>query len=107
MKSMTIESLTLDELITRDPNLRGGRPVISGTATSVRTLAIMCKQGLTPEEIAGELPLSLAQVYAALAFYHLHAEEIEADIAADSEEILMAEYGDDLMPESLFPTNTK
>ncbi len=48
----------------------------------------MYKQGLTPEEITGELPLSLAQVYAALAFYHSHTAEIEADIVADSEEAL-------------------
>jgi len=49
----------------------------------------MYKQGLSPEEIVGELPLALAQVYAALAFYHLHTEEIEADISADAEAILM------------------
>ena len=93
---MTTLSLSLDEMITRNPRLRDGRPVISGTATSVRAIAIMYKQGLTPEEITGELPLSLAQVYAALAFYHLHTEEIEADIVADSEEALKAEYGDKL-----------
>lgn len=93
---MATLSLSLDEMITRNPRLRGGRPVISGTATSVRAIAIMYKQGLTPEEITGELPLSLAQVYAALAFYHLHTEEIEADIVADSEEALKAEYGDKL-----------
>jgi uncharacterized protein (DUF433 family) len=93
---LTTLSLSLDELITRNPRLRSGRPVISGTATSVRAIAIMYKQGLTPEEITGELPLSLAQVYAALAFYHLHTEEIEADIVADSEEALKAEYGDRL-----------
>ena len=93
---MAAVTLFLDGLITRNPSLRGGRPVISGTATSVRAIAIMYKQGLTPEEITGELPLSLAQVYAALAFYHLHTEEIEADIVADSEEALKAEYGDKL-----------
>jgi uncharacterized protein (DUF433 family) len=90
---MTMEATTLDELITRDPRLRNGRPVITGTATSVRAIAIMYKQGLTPEEITGELPLNLAQVYAALAYYHLHTKEIEADIVADSEEVLMAENG--------------
>ena len=93
---MAAVTLFLDGLITRNPSLRDGRPVISGTATSVRAIAIMYKQGLTPEEITGELPLSLAQVYAALAFYHLHTEEIEADIVADSEEALKAEYGDRL-----------
>jgi uncharacterized protein (DUF433 family) len=91
---MTIEATTLDELIVRDPQLRDGRPVIAGTATSVRAIAIMYKQGLTPEEITSELPLGLAQVYAALAYYHLHADEIEADIAADSEEALIKKYGD-------------
>ena len=93
---MAAVTLFLDGLITRNPSLRGGRPVISGTATSVRAIAIMYKQGLTPEEITGELPLTLAQVYAALTYYHSHVEEIEADLLADSEERLMAEYGDSI-----------
>jgi len=39
---------------------------------------------LSPEEIASELPhLSLAQIYAALAYYHANREQIEADIAAE------------------------
>jgi hypothetical protein len=33
-------------------------------------------------------------VYAALTYYHTHTEEIEADLLADSEERLIAEYGD-------------
>ena len=40
------------------------------------------KQGLSAEEIAAEYPhLTLAQVYAALAYYHANADEIEADLA--------------------------
>lgn len=85
---------TLDGLIVSDPRLHSGRPVIAGTATSVRTIAVLYKQGLTPEEIAGELPLTLAQVYAALTYYHIHVGEIEADLLADSEEHLIAEYGE-------------
>lgn len=39
------------------------------------------KLGLTPEEIADELePLTLAQVYAALAYYHANRDEIERDL---------------------------
>jgi len=53
----------------------------------------MYKQGLSPEDITGELPLSLAQVYAALTYYHLHTDEIEADILGDSEEALIEKYG--------------
>lgn len=93
---MTLETITLDELITRDPNLRGGRPIIAGTVTSVRTIAVMYKHGLSPEAIGGELPLTLAQIYAALAYYHLHTDEIEADIIADAEEQLIAQYGEQL-----------
>jgi uncharacterized protein (DUF433 family) len=78
-------SQTLEGLITGDPKLRGGRPIIAGTGTTVRTIAELYKLGLSPEEITGELPLTLAQVYAALTFYHLHTDEIEADIEADSE----------------------
>ena len=84
----------LAELIIRDETIHDGRPIISGTATTVRTIAIMYKQGLTPEEIAGELPLDLAQIYAAIAYYHLHTEDVEADIQSDSEAQLIAQYGD-------------
>lgn len=75
--------------ILSDPELHGGRPIISGTGTTVRTLAGLYKLGLSAEEIVGELPLTLAQVYAALAYYHLHTEEIEADIQADAESALI------------------
>jgi uncharacterized protein (DUF433 family) len=85
---------TLDGLIVSDPRLHSGRPVIAGTATTVRAIAALYKLGLNPEEITGELPLTLTQVYAALTYYHMNAEEIEADLLADSEERLIAEYGD-------------
>jgi hypothetical protein len=40
--------------------------------------------GMTPEEIALEYPhLTLAQVHAALAYYHANREEIEVDIARE------------------------
>ena len=84
---------TLDGLIVKNPVIHNGRPVLAGTGTTVRSIAIMYKQGYSPEEITGELPLGLAQVYAALTYYHLHIEEIEADIRADSEATLIAKYG--------------
>ena len=80
---------TLDGLIVKNPEIHNGRPVIAGTGTTVRAIAIMYKQGYSPEEITGELPVSLAQVYGALTYYHLHTEEIEADIRADSENALI------------------
>lgn len=84
---------TLDGLIVNKPKMHNGRPVLAGSGVTVRSIAIMYKQGYSPEEITAELPVNLAQVYAALAYYHLHTDEIEADIRADSEAVLMARYG--------------
>jgi uncharacterized protein (DUF433 family) len=88
----------LDGLIDHDPDLRGGRPIISGTGTLVRTVVGLYKLGLAPEEISDELPLTLSQVYAALTYYHLHAADIEADLQADSEAVVMQTLG--LTPEA-------
>lgn len=79
-----VAAKTLDGLIVKNPEIHNGRPVIAGTGTTVRAIAIMVKQ-----EITGELPVTLAQVYAALTYYHLHTEEIEADIRADAENALI------------------
>ncbi len=80
---------TIDGLIVKDPKLHNGRPVIAGTGNTVRAIAVMYKQGYSPEGISRELPLSLAQVYAALTYYHLHTKEIDKDIIADSEKNLI------------------
>jgi uncharacterized protein (DUF433 family) len=68
-------------LIARRPRLRGGRPCIAGTGVTVQRIARDHKLGLSPEEIISDLPhLSLAQVYAALTYYHANKAEIEEDI---------------------------
>ena len=79
----------LDGLIIRDPKLRGGRPVLAGTGVTVRTIVGHYKLGLNAEQIADRMELELVLAYAALTYYHLHQDEIEADILADSEEVLM------------------
>ena len=71
-------------LIDRDPGIRGGRPKIAGTGLTVRRIVGWYKMGMDPEEIALDYPhLTLAQVHAALAYYHANREEIEADIAQE------------------------
>lgn len=84
---------TLEGLIIKDPNLRGGRPIIAGTGITVRTIVGHYKSGLTPEEIADEMEIELARVYAALTYYHLNRAEIEADILSGSEERLIQKFG--------------
>jgi uncharacterized protein (DUF433 family) len=71
-------------LIDRDQKVRGGRPKIAGTGLTVSRIVGWYKMGMTPEEIALEYPhLTLAQVHAALAYYHVNRDEIESDIAQD------------------------
>jgi uncharacterized protein (DUF433 family) len=71
-------------LIVRRPEIRGGRPILAGTGVTVRRIVSWYKQGLTPEEIADQYGhLSLAQVHAALTYYHANRDEIETDLAAE------------------------
>ena len=76
--------IDIGTLIVRSPEIRGGRPRIAGTGITVRRIVGWYKLGLTPEEIADRIGhLSLAQVHAALTYYHANREEIETDIAAE------------------------
>lgn len=75
----------IGSLIVQTPDVRGGRPRISGTGVTVRRIVGWYKLGLTAEEIVAELPhLTLAQVHAALAYCHANQEEIEQDIADEA-----------------------
>jgi uncharacterized protein (DUF433 family) len=79
-------AVEIGSLIDRDPHVRAGRPKIAGTGVTVMRVAAWYKSGLTPEEIAAQYGhLSLAQVHAALAYYHANTEEIEADLAEEEE----------------------
>jgi hypothetical protein len=53
--------------------------VVAGTSVSVHRIAGWYKLGFSPEETAENFGhLTLAQVHAALAYYHSNREEIEA-----------------------------
>jgi uncharacterized protein (DUF433 family) len=69
------------DLITKNPAVRGGRPCIAGTGLRVTDLVMAnLFHGRTPDEIAADYELSLAQVHAALAYYYQHKGEIDKDI---------------------------
>ncbi len=66
-------------LIERSPEIRKGRPCIAGTGVSVRRIAGWYNLGLTPEEIAAKIEhLSLAQIHAALTYYHANRTRLTA-----------------------------
>jgi uncharacterized protein (DUF433 family) len=84
-------------LIERSPQIRKGRPCIAGTGVTVRRIVGWHNLGLTPEEIVAKLEArSLAEIHAALAYYHANREEIDADIA-----------GDDAAAEEIFGTQAR
>ena len=84
-RDMSSALIEIGSLIARDAAVHGGRPLIAGTGVSVRVIAADSNSGLSPEEIAADRPdLSLAQVFAALAYYHANKAEIDADIAAEA-----------------------
>jgi uncharacterized protein (DUF433 family) len=71
-------------LITRSPEIRGGRPRIASTGVTVRRIASWYRLGLNAEEIADRIGhVSVGQVYAALAYYHANRDEIDADLAEE------------------------
>jgi uncharacterized protein (DUF433 family) len=68
------------------PGIAGGKPRIAGHRITVQNIAIWHERlGLSADEIATEYDLSLADVYAALAYYHDHREEIDRSIREDEE----------------------
>jgi uncharacterized protein (DUF433 family) len=79
--------VALDTLLVRTPEICGGRLRIDGTRITVLQIATLFLQGLPAEEIADQYPnLSLAQVYAALAYYHANRAEVEAELASEAAE---------------------
>ncbi len=74
----TVESINL---ITRKPDVRGGRPCIKGTGLRVTDIVVAMRyHNRTPDQIAEGFQVSLAGVYAALAYYNLHKDDIDLDI---------------------------
>lgn len=72
---------TLDERIESQPGVLGGKPCIAGRRIAVEHIAIWHERlGLSADEIASEYDLELADVYAALAYYFAHREEIDRAI---------------------------
>ena len=81
------QSIDIGTLITRSPEIRAGRPILAGTGITVHRIAVWYKLGHTPEEICDQIEhLTLAQVYAALTYYHANRDEIEADLAQEEAE---------------------
>lgn len=77
---------SLDQHIVITPGVKSGRPRIAGHRITVQNIVIWHEwMGRTVDEIANDYNLSIADVYAALAYYHDHREEIDEQIKDDEE----------------------
>jgi len=75
------------EAVVRNPEVRGGRPVVAGTTLRVSDLASYhTLGGLTAEQLAVQFELDLAKIHAALAYYYQHKASIDAEIRANADE---------------------
>ena len=65
--------------ITHNPRVLGGRACIDDTRIRVLDIVQLLYEGRRPEEMLDvfAVPLTLAQVHAALAYYYDHPQEVE------------------------------
>ncbi|HEX3148309.1 MAG TPA: DUF433 domain-containing protein [Gemmataceae bacterium] len=95
----------LDRLIEIKTGHCGGKPHIAGHRIKVQDVAIWHERlGQSPEEIVATYPtITLAQVHAALAYYHANRTDIDADIVSDEEFVaqLRAKTGESPMQRKL------
>ena len=72
---------TLDQHIEITPGVCGGKPRIAGHRITIRQIVVWHERlGHSADEIATEYDLELSDVYAALAYYFDHREEIDQDL---------------------------
>lgn len=78
-------AIAIGTFIDRSPDTCGNRPRIAGTRVQVQRIAGWYKMGFNAEEIRDRIGhLTLAQVYAALTYYHANKEEIEGYLADEA-----------------------
>lgn len=75
---------SLDQHIEITPGIVGGKPRVAGHRITVENIVIWHERmGKCADEIAAEYELTLADVYAALAYYYDHRAEIDHSMEED------------------------
>jgi uncharacterized protein (DUF433 family) len=77
---------SLDQHIETTPEVVGGKPRLTGHRITVQDIVIWHEwMGRRADDIAAEYDLTLSQVYAALAYYYDHQQEIDTTLQASQE----------------------
>jgi len=79
--------VSLDQRIEATPGVCGGKPRLAGRRIRVQDIVAWYEyHGMTPDEIVSGYPqITLADVHAALAYYHAHRTEIQQQMQEDEE----------------------
>lgn len=84
MPEKSTMNVVLDRHIVIDPDICHGKPHIAGHRIRVQDIAVWHERlGMSVAEISADYELSLAEVYAALAYYFDYKVAIDQDIATD------------------------
>src|SRR5215468_3726183 len=91
------------EHITKTPGVCGGKACIAGHRVRVMDIVIWHEHlGMSADEIVSQIPtITLSDVYAALAYYFDHIEEIREEIKLEQE------YVEDFMQKNPSPLEIK
>ena len=83
------------------PTAHGAEAYVRGSRVAVRHIAAFLEAGYPVEEIVDTvLPhLSAAAIYEAIAYYHDHHDEIEAELQANEPPVIQAQLRQLLSPE--------
>jgi uncharacterized protein (DUF433 family) len=85
-KRIPMTTKTLDQYIERSLEIRSGKPHIAGRRITVSDVMIRHEwMGHSADEIATDYDLTLAEIYAALAYYYDNRSEIDESIQASQE----------------------
>ena len=77
-------AVDIGAMITQSLGIRGGRPRVAGSGITVMRIAGWHQLGSSPGEIGRKTGLSLAQIHAALAYYFVNQETMDADLASEA-----------------------
>lgn len=74
-------AVTTYEHISTHPDIAGGKPHVQGHRITVHNIVIWHEQmAYSVDEIANEYDLTLAEIYAALAYYYDHKDAVDTEI---------------------------
>ena len=80
-EEMEMTTETLNQHIEITPGISGGKPRIAGCRIAVENIVIWHERlGKSADEIANDYDITLADVYAALAYYFDHQNEIDQSL---------------------------